>query len=100
VRLYAWNMEVSAAFLGPLNCAEVVMRNAMHDQLSRLFGGPVWWDHPRMALLGPGQNGIDVVKQRLSLRPGPIIADQVIAELTFGFWVSLLGRGNNYHTRL
>jgi len=26
------------------------------------------------------------------LRPGPIVADQLVAELNLGFWVSLLGR--------
>jgi len=34
------------------------------------------------------------------LRPGPIVADQLVAELNLGFWVSLLGRGSNYETRL
>lgn len=39
--LYAWNAEVSGAFLAPLHVCEVVVRNAVSDALEALYG-PRW----------------------------------------------------------
>ncbi len=36
--LYVWNLSLGAAFFGPLGILEVTVRNALHGQLSRLFG--------------------------------------------------------------
>ena len=39
LRLYAWNTEVSAAFLRkPLQGLEIVLRNALDWQLARRYG--------------------------------------------------------------
>jgi hypothetical protein len=43
VRLYAWNIQISAAFQPPLGCLEIASRNALHRRLSDLFGRPDWW---------------------------------------------------------
>ena len=43
--LYVWNLQVSAAFQGPLHLLEVSLRNALHEQLSRHFGAD-WIDDP------------------------------------------------------
>jgi hypothetical protein len=89
MRLYCWNVETSAAFYGPLQCLEVTLRNALHAQLCRSFGRPDWWTAAQLA--GGGRRGIDRAMEKLRKRgvrhPS---ADAVVAELTFGFWVSLL----------
>ncbi|HEY5424918.1 MAG TPA: hypothetical protein VIJ77_00030 [Candidatus Tumulicola sp.] len=43
--LYLWNLQVSAAFQGPLHLLEVSLRNAAHKQLTRCFGHD-WIDAP------------------------------------------------------
>lgn len=42
-RLYWWNIEVSAALLGPLHCLEPALRNALHNALVLHHGRPDWW---------------------------------------------------------
>lgn len=89
MRLYCWNVEAAAAFYGPLQCLEVALRNALHTQLRRSFGRPDWWTAAQ--LTGGGRHGVDRAVEKLRKRgvwrPS---ADAVVAELTFGFWVSLL----------
>ncbi|MEU9024397.1 hypothetical protein [Actinomadura sp. NPDC048394] len=91
MRLYCWNIEVSAAFYGPLQCLEVTLRNAAHAELCRRFRRSDWWTPAR--LTEEGRRSIARAEEKLErhgiLRPS---ADAVVAELTFGFWVSLLSR--------
>lgn len=37
IRLYWWNVEISAAFCTPLHCLELALRNAMHERLRTRF---------------------------------------------------------------
>lgn len=100
IRLYAWTVEASAAFWGPLHAVEVVARNAMHRELVALFGRPDWWNHPRAALTYVGQRKVADVEDALRRRGRPVTDGAVVAELPFGFWSALLGRGNQYEVRL
>jgi hypothetical protein len=97
LRLYWWNIEISSAFYGPLHCLEVALRNALHDRLCRAHGRLDWWR--TTSLDADGHRRIDQAKAEVRRRgivaPG---ADDVVAELTFGFWVSLLSR--RYDRRL
>lgn len=45
VDLYIWNLQVSAAFQGPLHVLEVCLRNAMHSNLTQGFAID-WIDDP------------------------------------------------------
>ncbi|WP_433512561.1 hypothetical protein ACQP2T_54055 [Nonomuraea sp. CA-143628] len=89
--LYRWNVEVSAAFYSPLHCLEICLRNAEHDRLGARYGRPDWW---QVAPLDKHDaRRIEKAKDDLSRkgvqRP---TADDIVAELPFGFWVSLLNR--------
>ena len=100
VRLYSWNIQVSAAFQAPLGCLEVAYRNALNYQLTTLFGRGDWWLAPDIRLHHTAQRIVaDAIQEihRRSKRPTP---GRVVAELPFGFWVSLLGSGTDYETRL
>jgi hypothetical protein len=99
-RLYAWNVEVSAAFAGPLHCLEVVLRNAMHRALIVHFGQEDWWSHPRIELHRSASQSIRGAAEKLGRLGKETTADRVVAELSLGFWVALLGKGVNYETRL
>ena len=92
VRLYTWNTAVSAAFYGPLQGLEVALRNAMHGQLTGVYG-PAWFDNPACGLDAGALDRIDQGKRTLVKNGYPADPPHVVAELSFGFWVSLLGKG-------
>lgn len=90
--LYLWNLEVSAAFYLTLSCLEVGLRNALHDQLRVKYDRPGWWD--AAPLRPPEKFKVQQASDDLRKRKpdGRHCADDVVTELSFGFWVSLLRR--------
>ncbi|MFF9582967.1 hypothetical protein [Streptomyces achromogenes] len=100
-RLYWWNVEVSAALFGPLHCLELALRNALHTALVRHADRPDWWTVE--PLDERGRKIVDEARRscerrlRRPRRPRRVTPDDVVAELTFGFWVSLLASGYDRH---
>ncbi|WP_165070305.1 hypothetical protein [Marisediminicola senii] len=98
MRLYMWNVEASAALLGAYAAVEVGVRNAMHNELSGIFGRADWWSKAPL-----GTNDFDYVKEaesylnrrKLNGQWGP---GHVVAELKTSFWEGLLV--NKYHASL
>ena len=100
-RLYAWNTAVSAAFYGSLQALEVALRNAMHFQLSIPYGED-WYDNVGTGLDRRSLGRIADAKRELRRRGYGVRPSRMLAELSFGFWVSLLGPGGRLpgsHTR-
>ncbi|RSM93158.1 hypothetical protein DMH25_35860 [Streptomyces sp. WAC 01325] len=103
LRLYAWDSEVARALQSPLRDLEVSLRNRLHRQLVGRHRQEAWWDVPRAQ---PNYKGLDMLdrargtlEDRRPYRPfGPC---DIVAQLPFGFWVSLLGRGgrDNYEMK-
>lgn len=92
IRLYWWNVDVSAAFYTPLHCLEVAVRNAMHTRLGTHFGRVGWWHAIRLR-----ENGQLLVREaerkvRRRRDGSSGCADDLVTELSFGFWVSLVSR--------
>jgi hypothetical protein len=90
VRLYWWNVDISAAFYTPLHCFEMALRNTFHQQLTAAYGRADWW-----AIAPLPENGLRLVneaKRKLAARSGSATADDVVAELSLGFWASLISR--------
>lgn len=97
-RLYWWNVEVSAAFYGPLHCLEVALRNALHERLRQAHGLNAWWEAAPLTHDGRHKVALARDNARKNLRreaPRSLVPDDVVAELTFGFWVGLLSRRND-----
>ncbi|MGZ0150764.1 hypothetical protein ACXJJ3_27140 [Kribbella sp. WER1] len=88
INLYWWNVQASAAFYTPLHCLEMALRNAMHHQLTTAFGRPDWWHVA--PLNGNGVRLINDANRKLARRAVACTADDVVTELTFGFWASLI----------
>ncbi|HWB37128.1 MAG TPA: hypothetical protein VHA75_14015 [Rugosimonospora sp.] len=103
LRLYEWNSAVAASFHRLLEQLEIGLRNAVHRQMSLLMGLSTWWDKPGLVLANPCPAMIrearaTVVRRgRTDIQPG-----DVVAALSFGFWVSMFssGRSANYEMTL
>ena len=92
VRLHVWNTAVSAAFYGPLQVLEVALRNAMNRRLGGRYGA-AWYDNDCAGLNNGALDWIRSAKAELQQDGHGNDPHQVVAALSFGFWVSLLGRG-------
>ncbi|WP_017584126.1 hypothetical protein [Nocardiopsis valliformis] len=85
--LYYWNTMVSAAFLGPLHTFELALRNSVHNRLGTHFRQEDWWN--RAPLDNEGQRLVRQAQSRFRRAATP---DDIVAELSLGFWTSLLAR--------
>ncbi len=97
VRLYTWNTAVSAAFYGPLQGLEVALRNGMHHELSAVYGAD-WYDNPAAQLDQGCLRRVAKAKSDLARDGYAEDPPHVVAALSFGFWVSMLGRGGLVQT--
>ncbi|MFD2422485.1 hypothetical protein [Amycolatopsis pigmentata] len=96
IALYWWNVGVSAAFYTPLHCLEVALRNAIHRQLSHHIGRTDWWES--VPLRGNEQRIVAGARSKVNARRRTHAADDIVAELSLGFWVSLTS--GTYHRLL
>ena len=96
-RLYERNCRLSAAFYTPLQALEVAVRNEIDRTLSDRFGEN--WIEGEGIVLEPRQstdifNAIGQVSKDDRGRDRNYNRGEIISELNFGFWVGLLGPGN------
>ena len=90
-QLYAWNAAISAALYVPLQGLEVTLRNALHGQLTQRFGAQ-WYDQRTVrTILSP--RTIERLETTKTAIRHPVTPSRLVAELSFGFWISLLGPG-------
>jgi len=95
--LYRWNLDLVASF-APLSAdLEVALRNTIHDQLANHFGRSDWWAAQAMLLDDITEQMLiaAVGKRQKKIANGTVGVGKVIADLTLGTWVSLLGRGGH-----
>lgn len=101
LRLYQWNVLVSGALYEALALAEVVLRNAIHDELTawhtRQELPGTWLDAPRNLLEKRARIDIATAYERAArgrrpagdsgrnTRPNSPVG-AIVAELNFGFW--------------
>lgn len=96
IDLYWWNIAASAAFYAPLQCLEVALRNCTHRQLTGHFERSDWWEVAPL-----NRSGLRIVsetREKLVGRGRAYTADDMVAEFSFGFWVSLVSGA--YHRDL
>lgn len=86
LHLYAWNAQVSAAFLAPLHICEVVIRNAVSDALVAVYG-PNWpWSTGFTQSLPTNPAGYSQLQDVTYARSTQTTTGKVIPELKFAFW--------------
>jgi hypothetical protein len=92
--LYQWNAEVSAAFWVVLGHLEILVRNAMHEQLTALSvsrrTGPDWYLALAGDLSSEAYATITDARRHATANGRAETAGRVVAELPFGFWRYLL----------
>jgi len=86
LELYDWNAQVSGAFMAPLHICEVVMRNAVSDALTAVYG-PRWpWSPVFEASLPAPRGGYNPRRDLQRNRAAHPTTGKVIPELKFVFW--------------
>ena len=101
LELYAWNTEISAELYSPLQGLEIAMRNSLHRELTNVFGES-WYDNPKIPFNHISQDMIGKAKDTLNKTKKTLSPSNVIAELSLGFWITLLSSGKKgaYHNKL
>lgn len=96
LRLYAWNTALCAAFYGPIQALEIALRNAINQQLINKFGTEWYEQDSGIQFQDSGiqfdekaLGQIEKVKEHLNRRKIKITADNIVAQLSLGFWVKL-----------
>ena len=94
--LYLWNAKMGEAFHLPLQSFEVGLRNRLSDGIEAVFGRDWWCDVAFAKKAGEKRmNDIDVVIRRLNSKGITPDTGQLVAGLSFGFWIAMLhGRHN------
>jgi hypothetical protein len=96
LKLYVWNAQLGEAFHTPIQAAEVALRNSINLALSNIYT-PNWWECKNLFdLLDEERKGdLTTVLRRIRNRGQELYTGQVVAGLSFGFWVGILdGRYN------
>jgi hypothetical protein len=93
---YQWNTQLGEAFHLPIQAVEVALRNRINVVFVSKFG-PEWWQDQRFLLIADQRQiaAIDEVKKRISKRGQNTVTGQIVAGLSFGFWVSMLDARHN-----
>jgi hypothetical protein len=96
IRLYSFNVSLSAALYGTLHMLEITLRNVADRALITSFGGD-WMDTPAVLVTSHQQRCVADAYNNLTREGKAITHAQMVAELNFGFWSSLFGRTPGNH---
>lgn len=94
---YFWDIALAEALMPSLHAVELALRNSLHTQLSDRYQTNLWFYLP--GLLEPGQRSqLAGALRQLSDRRVQPTDGHTVAELTLGFWVTLIS--DPYQQRL
>lgn len=89
INLYVWNMNLSESLYPLLQTIEIGLRNSINETITDKFGDPFWLIGTD--ILEPREvRKVHDCRELLLLRSGKATIGKIIAELSFGFWTSLL----------
>ncbi|MCE2890080.1 MAG: hypothetical protein ACK5TM_00415 [Methylobacterium sp.] len=95
LRLYTYNVQLSAALYGPLHIFEVSLRNSIDSALVSKFGIS-WPDDHAVGLSLYQIDCIAAARKTLAKENKAGTHPQLVAELNLGFWTSFLGRQSHH----
>lgn len=85
LKLYAWNAQVSGALLTPLHICEVVIRNAVSDALTSVYGDSWAWQESFVRSL-KNKGAYNPRQDLLKTRDNASTIGKLIPEMKFVFW--------------
>lgn len=91
IRIYFWNMKLSAAFFPVLGAAEVALRNRVVARAHGIYG-PEWWRSANL-ITHLGKRGFGIVKRAeaaIAAQGKAVDSGRMTAQLSFGFWTKML----------
>jgi hypothetical protein len=86
---YLTNIRLAQSLMPLLHVLEVVLRNAIHNSLTRSLGRPDWWSSLDERDFAGILLEVHTTQAKLRKRRESDFPDKVVAEMTFGFWTSL-----------
>ena len=92
---YVHNMKIAESFVSIFHVLEVSLRNGIQKEMALEYGRADWYEdwscsaNPHLQRL---YSKIAEAKRTLTGRGVPLSPDNVVAELSFGFWTSLFNR--------
>ena len=89
--------EISAALWVHIMAFETTLRDFISEKLQRIYGVFDWWLVPNL-LSRSDLKDINYAIKRLNGRQLPISNENVVANLSFSFWVELLSK--RYHQKI
>jgi hypothetical protein len=89
IRLYEWNTRISESLYSLTQGLEITLRNRVNRVLCEAFAQENWWDI--CALATKQVSDIDEATKRIYYDGYDPVPNRIVAELMFGFWVSLFG---------
>ena len=95
--LFIFISEISAALWVHIIAFETTLRDFISEKLQRIYGVIDWWLVPNL-LSRSDLKDIDYAIKRLNGRQLPISNENVVANLSFSFWVELLSK--RYHQKI
>ena len=90
IRLYERNTRLSEAFYTPLQCLEITLRNKLNDRICEVYGAD-WFQTLSPPLKEDAREVIADAIADLNQQGHAYTSGAIAAELSFGFWVGLLG---------
>lgn len=88
---YLDNVRVTSSLIPMLHFFEVALRNRVHIELKRKFARDDWWDATELDLIGHEiREKVAKAKNSLQQRKEQETVDKIVAELSLGFWTTLL----------
>lgn len=93
---YRWSSQVALVIWDDLSVIEVAMRGAMAHELQSTFGFK-WFENPGLFdddTTRQIQQALNQSNRGVRPKTDTEVHGKLVAELTFGFWVKLLGKGS------
>jgi hypothetical protein len=87
IKKYEYNTFMAEKFYGILQGAEIVIRNAIHNNLSFDLSRSDWYSYIGWDI--PESDALDRAQKHILERGKDLTPDTIISELTFGFWVQM-----------
>ena len=95
-KLYIWNAHIGGAFHTPIQAVEIALRNGINKALMARYGQD-WWENEAFLNIVDRErrSNLETVQSRIKNRRISLSTGQIVAGLSFGFWVGMLQRRYN-----